>query len=75
MQGSNGYPAITDLYLYAIPRIWEACPDCIILIEGGCHIVVGMLPAHPWPPTAFCNAVAKRQRCYFGMTLPLAKCT
>ena len=35
MQGSNGYPAITDLYLYAIPRIWEACRDCIILIEGG----------------------------------------
>lgn len=33
-QGSNGYPAITDLYLYALPRIWAACRDCILLIEG-----------------------------------------
>ena len=63
MQGSNGYPAITDLYLYAIPRIWEACPDCIILIEGGCHMVIDMLPIHPLPATAFSNAVAKCQRC------------
>ena len=59
MQGSNGYPAITDLYLYAIPRIWEACPDCVILIEGGCHIVRDMLSAHLFPATAFSNAVAK----------------
>ena len=35
MQGSNGYPAITDLYLRALPRIWKACPDCLLLIEGG----------------------------------------
>lgn len=37
MQGSNGYPAITDLYLYALPRIWKACPDCLLLIEGRWH--------------------------------------
>ncbi len=38
MQGSNGYPAITELYLHALPRIWEACPDCLLLIEGGWHM-------------------------------------
>ena len=43
MQGSNGYPAITDLYLYSIPRIWEACRDCIILIEGGYHNLTDVL--------------------------------
>ena len=37
MQGSNGYPAITDLYLHALPRIWKACPDCLLLIEGRWH--------------------------------------
>ena len=34
-QGSNGYPAITDVYLYALSRIWAICKDCIFLIEGG----------------------------------------
>ena len=34
MQGFNGYPSMTTLYLNAMDRLWQICPDCLFLVEG-----------------------------------------
>lgn len=34
MQGKDGYPSMTLLYLHAMDRLWQICKDCLFLIEG-----------------------------------------
>ena len=34
LQGLDGYPSMTLLYLNAMDRLWQICPDCLFLIEG-----------------------------------------
>ena len=37
VQGKDGYPSMTLLYLHAMDRLWQICPDCLFLIEGATH--------------------------------------
>ena len=37
-QGKDGYPSMTLLYLHAMDRLWQICPDCLFLIEGAIQL-------------------------------------
>jgi hypothetical protein len=36
MQGMNGYPSLSLIYIHAMDRLWQICRDCLFLVEGDC---------------------------------------
>ena len=83
MQGANGYPSMTTLYLNTMDRLWQICPDCLFLIEGAQMSALCLhakshashaakmrllcVPCRHWPKRPACHLV-RRDTCIHACT-------